>query len=432
MSAVRAAVAFWGVVCGVAVVAAGVGAFLAVAFTERASASHNKRTVFFRGEKIAVVDERVSALPGGHSLVERVTAIDALDEKTTLTAELDPRGFVVAASYSRPGERSVVVRDGSVVVDGVHRGAMNVVTSQPIVLLELAHRLRVTERSSAVVVELSSLEAEPVTIERQGARLALVDVAGVVIVRAAPAGNRTGPGAFAEGDTAPVLPQVAVEIRTPGLRSVRGAQLRSPVSPPTGGASIDAHRTPTAFVESDDSDVAAFARPLCQNDPLQTARLVGEAVAPLVDANARARAPSARRMLDAGGDCDGAAALAVAAMRACGHPARAVVGYRLLDPGTPEARLVPHAIAEVYRAGSERSASDGAPTSHGQWWRLDPTVRQLIDVDDRFLAVAEGLGGALSMGRVLGVVDAGDVVFRDAFANHADDALEKKGPHVGP
>jgi hypothetical protein len=39
-------------------------------------------------------------------------------------------------------------------------------------------------------------------------------------------------------------------------------------------------------------------------------------------------------------------------------------------------------------------------------------VPSLTDNDDRFVPVATGLGGALSMGRVLGLVDEGDLVPR--------------------
>ncbi len=409
-------------VLALVVVCAGAGAFLAVAFTERGASSHSKRTVYFRGERIAVVDERVRAIGGGHSFVTRRTSLDALDQQTTLEAELDAQGFAISASHTRPGERSVVLSDGGVVVDGVARGPVSAATG-PVVLLELAHRLRITDKTDAVLVELSSMESQAVTIERRGPQWAIVDSKGGVVVRAAPEGARVGPGAFAEGDTPPELPAVAVEVPVPQLSSVRGARIRGDTLSAScrgcdgeGRIKDGAYLAAEAFIESDDGDVAAFARPICQPDALSTARLVGEAVAPLVDASAKARAPSARRMLDAGGDCDGAAALAVAALRACGVPARAVVGYRLLDPGTPKARLVPHAIAEVYRAGP----------GPGRWWRLDPTVRQLSDVDDRFVAVAEGLGGALSMGRVLGVIDAGDVIVDDVAS------LTPEGAHVDP
>jgi hypothetical protein len=63
---------------------------------------------------------------------------------------------------------------------------------------------------------------------------------------------------------------------------------------------------------------------------------------------------------------------------------------------------VPHAVAEVYR----RAQAGGS----GRWWRLDPTVPSLTDHDDRFVPIATGPGGALSMGRVLGLVDERDLI----------------------
>ena len=124
-------------------------------------------------------------------------------------------------------------------------------------------------------------------------------------------------------------------------------------------------------------------------------------------------------MLQAGGDCDGAAALVVASLRACDHPARAVVGYRLIEAATESARLVPHAVAELYR-------KPGSAEDAGVWWRIDATVPALGDLDDVFLPVAEGLGGALSMGRVLGILEPGDVVITGTPAGVAVAAPEPR------
>ena len=57
---------------------------------------------------------------------------------------------------------------------------------------------------------------------------------------------------------------------------------------------------------------------------------------------------------------------------------------------------MPHALAEVY--------------SDGLWSKVDPTVPAIGPLNDTFLPIAEGLGGALTMGRVLGVLDAADLV----------------------
>ncbi len=364
-------------------------------------AGGNRRQGYFQGEVVAVVDEVVvpSAIRGAAERVIRSTRLDA-GGTTSLTVDLDGDGIVVAAEYVRPGERSVTWQAGRVIVDGRPGG----VIAGPVVLLELLHRLRLTAPRQVTLLELSSLERQRVTIERQGpAIVAMAD--DVVVARALPEGLRTGPGAFAEGDAPPALPGAPVDIPVEGLSSVAGLQLGkgAPRMAPLDVDASDAHRRPGPFIESDADVVVAFARPLCRADVLETARMVGEAVHDRVDAGATSVAPGAVRMLAAGGDCDGAAALATAALRACGHPARAVVGYRLLDAGTQMARLVPHALSEVYRG-----SIDG-PGARGRWWRLDATVNTLTDVDDRFLAVAEGLGGSLTMGSVLGVVDRGDL-----------------------
>ncbi len=362
-----------------------------------------RRQVFFRGEVVATVDEAVgpSAVRKASERVRRTARLES-QGSTTLTADLDSDGLTVAADYVRSGERSVSLRpDGVVVVDGREFGAV----AGPVVLLELLHRVRLTKAREVTLLELSSFESRRVTLRRQGpAIVAVVD--GEVLVRALPEGLRTGPGAFAEGDDAPELPGAVVNVALEGVTSVAGARLGGPARTmaPPNRPDRDADRRPGPFIESDADAVTAFARPLCRQNALETARLVGEAVKSRVDPGATAVAPSALRMLAAGGDCDGAAALATAALRACGYPARALVGYRLVDSGTQTARLVPHALTEVYVPGNDEG------TAPGRWWRLDATVPTLTDTDTRFLPVAEGLGGSLTMGRLLGVVDASDVI----------------------
>jgi transglutaminase-like putative cysteine protease len=364
-----------------------------------------RRTVSFRGEAVALVDERIVDPPG--AVVQRVIRdVELLGsgEHTRLEVDLDDRGFAIAARYERPGQRTVELRpDGRVVVDGIARLDLD----KPVLVIDVLHRVRATSAVSVTVFEPSSAEVTAARLLREGPNLVLRPLDGDdVLARALPEGPRHGPGAFAEGDVTPERPWSPVEVPVPGRTSVAG--LRFAVGPRPPGATdnvVDADRRPGPFIESDAPEVLAFATPLCADDPLTTAQRLGEAIRPRVDADARYGAPGARRMLTSGGDCDGAATLAVAALRACGHPARVVVGYRLVEPG-PAARLVPHAVAEVYR----RSRAGDA----GSWWRLDPTVPALTDSDDRFITVATGPGGALTMGRVLGLVDEGDLVPRGA------------------
>jgi transglutaminase-like putative cysteine protease len=158
------------------------------------------------------------------------------------------------------------------------------------------------------------------------------------------------------------------------------------------GEPAAAHRRPAPLLESDDARVRAFAERHAgsERNPWAAASRLAEAVHPLVDAHKREVPPSAVIMLSHGGDCDGAAALLTAALRALGHAARPVVGYRL-----HAGRFVPHAWTEVH-------------TKEG-WQLVDATLPRAGTVApgagrgaDGHLKLFEGLGGALTMGRVLG------------------------------
>lgn len=383
--------------------------------TRTSSSSSTARQVSFQGEVIAVVDEGFGdPPPRSVQRLVRTTSLLSLNESTRLTVDLDDEGQALTAHYERTGQRVVeLTRDGTLIVDGRIAGRL----APPVVVLDVLHRVRLTSAKRVTLFEPASAEFQPATIVRRGPHVVALDGDhdGDVIARALPEGPRLGPGAFAEGDAPPVRPWPTVELEVPGRTTVRGARLktgvrrRDPLAPPT-----DSDRRPGPFIESDAPELLAFARPLCRADPLETARAVGEAVRSRVDASARGVAPGALNMLRRGGDCDGAAALATAALRACGHAARIVSGYRLVEPG-PVARLVPHALAEVYPGGPD---GDDARV----WWRLDATVPTLLDIDDRFLAVADGPGGALTMGRVLGVVDATDL--EDAIEAHVPPPVE--------
>jgi hypothetical protein len=350
------------------------------------STTQTTRTIFFRGDVVATV---VETTPWPRA-IRRVTRLN--DELITLTATLDDDGFARAAVSDRPRIRHMELKDGAVVDDVGHRIAV----SGPVLLLELVHRVRTTDRVAATLVDLSSAEILAVTVERRGAEVVVTDAAGRVVVRALPEGLRVGPGAFAEGDTAPGLTGASVEIGLPGTKSVKGRALAGPAAflTTTTTTTTTADRAPGIFLESDDPAVKTFAA--CSGSALADALAIAERVHPLVDARKRDEPPSARGMLKRGGDGDGAAALVVAALRSCGHPARALVGYKLTSPGTAEARLVPHAVAALY--------------SDGLWTKVDATVPAIGSLDDVFLPVAEGLGGSLTLGRVLGVIDPQDVV----------------------
>jgi hypothetical protein len=360
----------------------------------------SRRVIAFRGEAVAWVDER-STDPTGPvgARIGRDVEILASGEHAQLDADIDDAGFVLSARYVRPNQRVVELRsDGALLVDGEARGQI----PPPIVLLDILHHIRTTAPLSVSLFEPSSAEWIPAVLGRDGPTIVARALDGEVVARAVPGGSRFGPGAFSEGDVVPERPSAPVEIAVPGRENVAGLRLRRGPPPPRPSDPTSTSMTlPGPFIESDDAAVVAFAAPLCSAHPLEAARRIGEAVFALVDADATTHAPGAKAMLRWGGDCDGAAALATAALRACGVPARVVVGYRLVEPG-PAARLVPHALAEVYLPSGAGSG--------GSWWRLDPTMPSLNNADDRFVPVATGLGGALSMGRVLGVVDEQDLV----------------------
>lgn len=395
----------------VGILAAGIIGFIVVfALSHHGPRNGNsaRRQVWFRGEPIAAVDEVVtsSTVRDAAEHVRRTIRLEALGgADVVVDADLDVDGFVVAARYERPGQRIVELQGNVLVVDGRWRTTL----PAPVVLLELLPQLRTTVTVEATLLDLSSAEWTSSSLQRRGPEVVAV-VDERVVVRARPEGRRTGPGAFVEDDAAPGLPSAGAAIAVPGLRSLRGRQLGGVARqlPPLPTTSSHADLVPGPFIESDSDEVRGFALPLCASTDTESARHIAEAVRPRVDARAIAVVPGARRMLAAGGDCDGAAALVVASLRACGHPARVVVGYRLVDAGTDSARLVPHAVAELYRVG--------AGDDDGAWWRIDATVPALGDLDDDFVPVAAGLGGALTMGRVLGVLDGGDVIERDAPA----------------
>jgi hypothetical protein len=383
---------------GVSVVATQI-IFIVVVFVGacRRPPSTDTRVVTFRGEEVATVIERAEP---GH--VRRETSFDG--DRIVLDATIDRLGFVQAATSTRSRGprtvRAVRLRPGAIEsLSGADVSGILRLPERPVILLELLHRLRVEHTLDATLVDLAAAEVLNVRLKRQGPALVVLDDQGFVVARALPEGARIGPGAFAEGDAPPALSSPPVEVGLPGETTVRGHALRrvTQLFPPRFRTSAPHEAVlPEPFVESSAPAIVAFATPRCGKSPLEAARKVAEAVFPLVDPARSDEPPSAQSMLLHGGDCDGAAALVVASLRACGIPARPVVGYRLVDPGASRARLVPHAIAEVY-------------TTSG-WVGVDATVPALGSLDDVFLPVAIGLGGALSMGRLLGVVESADFV----------------------
>lgn len=353
-----------------------------------------RRTLYFSGTPVARIEERVLGSGAGRTVTRRVLLEDS-GEESTLTATLDAQGFATAGRYVRGALRQVALAELPGVPDGGR-----------VVLIDLLGHVQPAATTEVTLVDLSSAETLPGRVERRGAEVVALDEQGVVLARTNVEGHRTGPGAFFEGDSVPSLPRVPVEIPAlaprgvvgwrilgaselsdalaadgPGQRRVGGTVHRSvePFTPPPPPSAT----RPAPFIESDDPRVVAFARGIPGgDDALALSVRLLEAVHPRVDARKRALPPSAVVMLEHGGDCDGAAALLTAALRARGVPARPVVGYRWV-----EGRFVPHAWTEVY-------------TPSG-WILADAAAPRLGD-DPTYLKLFEGLGGALTMGRVLG------------------------------
>lgn len=365
-------------------------------------------TLFFRGDPVANIAERVTDEVGGRRRVERRARL-AHAEEVTLEAVVDAAGTVQEARYRRGGRREVRLVDGR--LTDVLRGSSREIAGDT-VLLELLRFAQPARATEVALLDLASGEAVRGRLERQGPAVVALDEAGGLIARVNVEGLRTGPGAFFEGDTPPSLDTAPVELSLAAAPSTRGLRLvgvdeavpvmklEGPGQRPGAGGTVvldvkhspktaptPADRSPTLFIESDAEAVRAFAaRTARAGDPLVDAVALVGAIHPLVDAARSDEPPSALGMLTSGGDCDGAAALLTASLRALGHAAHPVVGYRR-SSGDRAGRFVPHAWVEVY-------------TREG-WLLVDATAPR-VGSDGTHLKLFEGLGSALTMGRVLG------------------------------
>lgn len=362
-----------------------------------------ERTLYFRGEPVAHVQERVDPSRGGLRRVQRTSQLSSGDE-VSLEATVDSAGIALEATYRRPGKREIRLERGQLVdaATGVARSAGGAV-----VLLELLRLVQPQTPLDVVFVDLSSGDVMRGSVERKGPAVVALDASGAVFARVNVEGLRTGPGSFFEGDAPAALDAAPVDVPVVGTggRGVRlvgvddvldamvldgsdqhrasGGTVLFGANAARARAPTDADSKPSLFVESEAPPVKAFAaRHATSGQPLADATALAEAVHAFVDPRKADEPPSALRMLSVGGDCDGAAALLTAALRAAGHPARPVTGYRRIA-----GRFVPHAWVEVY-------TSDG-------WMLVDATVPR-VGGDGSHLKLFDGLGSALTMGRVLG------------------------------
>jgi hypothetical protein len=182
-----------------------------------------RRAITFRGDVVANVVETAE-----RNHIVRATAFDG--DTIVLDARLDDDGFTTAATVTRKRGARIVralrLAGGELVeVDaGAATPGLSLPT-RPVVLIELVHRLRVARPTDVVVVDLASGEFIAARVERRGPEFVVVDAGANVVVRALPEGDRTGPGAFAEGDAPPSLPSPPVALSVPGTTTVRGLSL---------------------------------------------------------------------------------------------------------------------------------------------------------------------------------------------------------------
>jgi hypothetical protein len=372
------------------------------------TAPAHERTLFFRGEPAAHIEERLEADGTGKHITRhmRLASGDIVDT----SARIDAYGFVIEAHYRRGAKRAVDLNLGAL-TDG---SGAQLALALPVVAVDLLRHVSPRVPTKVTIVDLASGDAMTGLVERRSASVTLLDEEGGLVARCNVEGSCTGPGAFFEGTAldeggAPSLDTVPVEVAlvaTGPRRSLRLAgiddvlnrlELDGPGQRASGPgvvafdsaasrarAPAREERAPGLFIESADAAVVAFAAKHTEStaEPLADAVSLVAAVSALVNPAAVDAPPSAQEMLAHGGDCDGAAALLTAALRARGHAARAVVGYRLA-----EGRFVPHAWAEVH-------------TENG-WLLVDAAVPR-VGSDDEHLRLFTGLGSALTMGRVLG------------------------------
>lgn len=355
-----------------------------------------RRTLYFAGEPVARVEERVSG-GGGERRVTRTVVLEESGDTSELVATIDAQGFALSARYTRGTLRRIELAD---------LAALAVATGPPVVLIDLLGAVQPLAPTAVLLVDLASAEVLTGSVERRGAEIVALDAFRAVVARANVEGHRTGPGVFFEGDSVPATARAPVHIEAanpagvrawrlvgigdtvaalaadgPGQRRVGDVVVRAADATLTPAPSSAV--APQPFIESTDTRVLAWASALAAgDDPMARAARLVEAIHPLVDGAKGALPPGALVMLERGGDCDGAAALLTAGLRALGTPARPVVGYRWV-----EGRFLPHAWTEVWTPAG--------------WLVADATVPRIGD-DPSYLKLFEGLGGALTMGRVLG------------------------------
>lgn len=371
-----------------------------------------RRYVFLGDRHVATVEEQVR----GRTVTRRSSLASQPQERSVVEVSLDERGFLRRARYERRGargERHVQVEVGTDRAvfrgDGDPRGTP---LPAPVVLLDTLRFVAASALpADATLLDLTTGEHARVRLLSERGVLAL-DEHGLELARVTADGSLVGPGVFSERPTraaasaaapthpsAPAPPDGAyrmdlgdptlariVRARAPGQRRLDDGALEIDkrhvltAPPPTA-----ADRSPSSFLRSDDDAVVVFAREHARGESaLADALALAEAIHESVDITGGGGPPSARNTLRRrAGDCDDVTALLVASLRALGHAARPVSGYRHIG-----GRWAPHAWAEVW---------DG----RGAWVPVDALVPG-VGPFATHVSLFEGLGSPLTMGRALG------------------------------
>ena len=349
----------------------------------------------------------------------------APDVVTRVEAWLQRDGTVFRATWSRQHKGQTRSVSGEVAGAFVRiQESAGAIRYSPIstawVLPETLHVWQSESGASVTLVDLSTGESLVLQSRLERNALLFVDDNGSEFARREAGGVRVGPGSFTEftihEGPAPIGHPARPFVDFP-RRSLTGAWWLKGVDPSWSNLSLfgpaqrfSVHKgrvkthhdpslrdrrmpaprdyLPALGIESDQVAIQRFSANALTStsnemDALRDAWRLAQFIHKRMKFSERGGPPSALATLETFvGDCDNATALLVAALRARGHAARAVVGYRVWN-----GLLSPHAWAEVY-TGEE-------------WQSVDPTIPAKGPLLTH-LRMFEGLGSALSMGRVLG------------------------------
>ena len=401
------------------VVTLGLALVIGVGCTEAPMMHEERRGLFRAGARIAEINEITrEKRAGGLQVERRIILASAPSDAILFSAYVDESGFLTQASYRREGGKGrryveLVGAGGGRSLVSRGDGELATLPNLQLVATELVHLLK--PRKLPVDVAYVDLATTEVDIGRVLADGTLVDDHGLPVSRlvderlllanAEPARSipQDIPLPFAEG----LLPSSYV-LRLEGeALPTRTFQLNATTWDAPDETPDD--RLPTPFIESRTPRIVAFARShAAALPPLEAARALVDAIRPRIDAARAGGPPSAVWMERFGGGAEGGAALLAASLRAVGHAARPVVGYRWSDGA-----LRPHTWVEVKTAAG---------------WVVADAASGFVGASSAYVPLARSLGGPFSTGRAYGRVFATVVDAKTGDARAALVPLGQAGP----